>query len=386
MVATEWVDLLAEPLLHNPHLCVQVAESPLVCWRLVLVRVTKIGDTLDYDLGGWVDPQALGRRMGLSTLTTPRRLLQEMEAALPPMAWFFLEWVLRKGAPHPPLTPGLPDLSISPLPREPSRPPPPRTLSWLHAMQPVRFRTASRDQLCVPVLHMPHYPTLGFCPDTKGQDLLPAVEGGEPQWASLKSSLVPRLAGNISWWLLHGAMSTGMYLVRFTSVPKTCPFRGVRETLAHAVPQCASPQSLIQLLQSLLFRVCLRFSLRLFIYAHLSLGPTKSQDHLVNLLLAMAKVAIRNTRERRLAVGGFATVEPVFVRLSVHVSGQSSSGQRLAALSTPSQSSGRCPGVSAGHPLLGPSSWPFDPHARSHYCLGGVPPRDSSLPARLSDH
>ncbi|KAG6932932.1 hypothetical protein G0U57_020342, partial [Chelydra serpentina] len=115
--------------LHNPHLHVQVAESPLVCRRLVLAGVTKIGDLLDYDLGGCVDPQELGRHMGLFTLTTPRHILQEVEAALSPAARFFLEWVLREGASHPSLTPGPPDLSIGPLPREPSRPPPPHTSS-----------------------------------------------------------------------------------------------------------------------------------------------------------------------------------------------------------------------------------------------------------------
>ncbi|CAM5096554.1 unnamed protein product, partial [Natator depressus] len=41
MVATEEADLLAEPLLHNPQLRVQVAESPSVHQRLVLAEVTR---------------------------------------------------------------------------------------------------------------------------------------------------------------------------------------------------------------------------------------------------------------------------------------------------------------------------------------------------------
>ncbi|KAG6925877.1 hypothetical protein G0U57_013134, partial [Chelydra serpentina] len=105
---------------------------------------------------GWVDPQALGRRMGLSTLITPRRVLQEVEAALSPAARSFLERVLREGAPRPSLTPGPPDLSIGPLPREPSRPPPPHTSSRLRIMQPVRFQTAARDHLYALVLHTLH--------------------------------------------------------------------------------------------------------------------------------------------------------------------------------------------------------------------------------------
>ncbi|KAG6930726.1 hypothetical protein G0U57_003020, partial [Chelydra serpentina] len=152
----------------------------------------------------------------LSTLITPRRVLQEVEAALSPAARSFLERVLREGAPRPSLTPGPPDLSIGPLPREPSRPPPPHTSSRLRTMQPVRFQTAPRDHLYALVLHTLHFPTLISRPDTKWRDLLPTVEGGGPRWASLYSTLVPRPAGDISWRLLHGAVSTGMYLARFT--------------------------------------------------------------------------------------------------------------------------------------------------------------------------
>ncbi|KAG6925441.1 hypothetical protein G0U57_014491 [Chelydra serpentina] len=43
-----------------------------------------------------------------------------------------------------------------------------------------------------------------------------------------------------------------------------------------------------------------------------NLRPTKSRDHLVNLLLATAKVAIWNTREERLAGGGACNCGAVF--------------------------------------------------------------------------
>ncbi|CAM5074043.1 unnamed protein product, partial [Natator depressus] len=70
-------DLLTEPLLHNPQLRVQAAESRTVRQRLVLAGVTRVGDLLDYDRGDWLDPLTLARRMGLSSLRTPRRVLQE---------------------------------------------------------------------------------------------------------------------------------------------------------------------------------------------------------------------------------------------------------------------------------------------------------------------
>ncbi|CAM5096016.1 unnamed protein product [Natator depressus] len=112
MAATVGADLLTEPLLHNPQLRVQVAESRSVRQSLVLAEVTRVGDLLDYDRGDWLDPLTLARRMGLSSPRTPRHVLQELKAALMPAARAYLNRALREGAPRPPSTPGLPDLSI----------------------------------------------------------------------------------------------------------------------------------------------------------------------------------------------------------------------------------------------------------------------------------
>ncbi|CAM4465612.1 unnamed protein product [Lepidochelys kempii] len=147
MAATEGADLLAEPLLHNPQLCVQVAESCSVRQSLILAEVTRVGDLLDYDRGDWLDPLTLARRMGLSRPRTPRRILQEVKASLLPAARAYLDWVLLEGMPHSPSTPGPPDHLIGPLPRRPNRPPHPFTASRLHELQPVCFQTVPRKHL-----------------------------------------------------------------------------------------------------------------------------------------------------------------------------------------------------------------------------------------------
>ncbi|CAM4376692.1 unnamed protein product, partial [Caretta caretta] len=115
MAATVGADLLTEPLLHNPQLCVQVAESRSVRQRLVLAEVTRVGDLLDYDWGDWLDSMMLAQHMGLSRPRIPRRVLQEVKAALPPAARVYFDWVLHEGMPHPPSTPDLLDLLIGPL-------------------------------------------------------------------------------------------------------------------------------------------------------------------------------------------------------------------------------------------------------------------------------
>ncbi|CAM5085202.1 unnamed protein product, partial [Natator depressus] len=197
----------AEPLLHNPQLRVQVAESRSVRQRLVLAEVTKVGDLLDYDRRDCLDPLTLARRMGISSPRTPRRVLQEVKAALTPAARAYVNRALREGAPRPSSTPGPPDLSIGPLPCRSRQTPHPFTASRLHELQPVSFQLASRKYLYTLTLHTLHAHTLVSRPDTKWRDLLPPLEGEQPRWASLYSTLVPRPVGDISWRLLHGAVA-----------------------------------------------------------------------------------------------------------------------------------------------------------------------------------
>ncbi|CAM5090850.1 unnamed protein product [Eretmochelys imbricata] len=129
VAATMGADLLMEPLLHNPQLRVQVAESHSVHQRLVLAEVTRVGDLLDYDRRDWLDPLTLARRMGLSSPHTPRRVLQEVKGALTPAAPAYVNQALREGAPHPSSTPGPPYLSTGPLPCRSQQTPHPFTAS-----------------------------------------------------------------------------------------------------------------------------------------------------------------------------------------------------------------------------------------------------------------
>ncbi|CAM5141221.1 unnamed protein product [Natator depressus] len=141
----------------------QVAESRSVSQSLILAEVTRVGDLLDYDWGDWLDPLMLARRMGLSRPCTPRRVLQEVKAALPPTARAYLDRVLLKGTPRPPSTPGPPDLLIGPLPRRPNRPSHPFTASRLHELQPVYFQTVPRKHLYTLVPFTPFMPS-PYCP------------------------------------------------------------------------------------------------------------------------------------------------------------------------------------------------------------------------------
>ncbi|CAM4414689.1 unnamed protein product [Caretta caretta] len=90
----------------------------------------------------------------------------------------------------------------------------------------------------------------------------------------------------------------------------------MRETLAHVYLECARLQPLFPLLLDIMLYFWLHFSPHLFIYALPIHGLTKSQDLLVNILLALAKMTINKTRERRLANGGFLRLWGLFSLLS----------------------------------------------------------------------
>ncbi|CAM5088388.1 unnamed protein product [Eretmochelys imbricata] len=159
VVATVGADLLTEPLLHNPQLRVQAAESRSVRQSLGLVEVTRVGDLLDYDWGDWLDPLTLDQCMGLTRPHTPPHT-QEVKAAWTPAARAYLNRDLREGAPCPPSTPGPPDLSIGPLPRRSQQTPHSFTASRLHELQPVSFQIAPRKYLYTLMLHTLHAHTL----------------------------------------------------------------------------------------------------------------------------------------------------------------------------------------------------------------------------------
>lgn len=102
IVAAAGEDLIAEFLLHNPHLRVQVVESPLLHRRMVLAGASESGG-----LGGTHSAQPAN---GAAHPMCP--------CHVPPVSCAFLERVLQD-APLTPLNPSALELIIEPLPHEP---------------------------------------------------------------------------------------------------------------------------------------------------------------------------------------------------------------------------------------------------------------------------
>lgn len=92
-------------------------------------------------------------------------------------------------------------------------------LSSLENTQLVHLTTAHHCQLYTVIHRTCHHTALMSRPDTKRRDTLSEGEADEPRWQSLYSTLIPCTTGDLGWWLLHRAISMGMYLVWFKTAP-----------------------------------------------------------------------------------------------------------------------------------------------------------------------
>ncbi|MGH0115687.1 UNVERIFIED_CONTAM: hypothetical protein FKN15_038010 [Acipenser sinensis] len=149
-------------------------------------------------------------------------------------------------------------------------------------------------------LHTLHFLALVSRRDTAWRETLRPPEGVGPQWEALYSPLVSRGAGDLGWRVLHGALASGEILRHFTDSDAACPFCGLSESVAHIYFLCARLRPFFLLLKNLLLQFWLHFSPTLLIFGHPVHGSTKKRDLLVNLLLALARLAIYKTRKRKM--------------------------------------------------------------------------------------
>lgn len=107
-------------------------------------------------------------------------------------------------------------------------------------------------------------------------------------------------AGNIGWWLLHGAVSTGAWVLGFTETTDTCTFSGKRENLVLNYVQCASLHPLFHLLQHFLLRFRLHLFLALVPLLTSHLWPHKIQRLPQQPPPSIKPVAIHQPRRKKL--------------------------------------------------------------------------------------
>ena len=109
--------------------------------------------------------------------------------------------------------------------------------------------------------------------------------------------------------MLHGAVVCNKLLSRFTGSSAACIFCGEEETVFHVYMECVRLLPLYQYLKGLFLKFWLHFSPTILVFGHKA-GSGESRvwggDLPVGLLLGLAKMAIRGSRQR--AVDGQARV------------------------------------------------------------------------------
>ena len=160
------------------------------------------------------------------------------------------------------------------------QPPPAHKIGWPPGAAKMSFRGLSRKNIYLLVMRSLQDTTLATRRDTPWREILPLTFQSHPCWGSLYLHPTPRTMADLSWRLLHGALSSGAMMQHFTNIPEECCFCGERETAFHMYLQCRHLQPIFLLTENLLLRLWLHFSPTLFIVGH----PVKKQaSHEISL-------------------------------------------------------------------------------------------------------
>ena len=284
--------LLGNPLLHQCHF------TWLTRRRAADAGVTRIGDVLGGGGVGWMTPHELAERAGVDVRRAAEAIQDLRTVVLGPAATNCLEVAQLCGGLPSRLTPDRTEFHIGPKPAPPPPGQVPHNLSRLAGMPSVPFKTARRDFLYGLLLHTLHFRFLARRPDSRWRALLPPGGGG-PQWRSFYGGISPQYLGDLGWRLVHAAVPYNRRLSWFTDSQATCHFCNLEESVDHVYLDCFRLHSLFCYLKNLLLKFCLHFSPTLLIHGHpVRRGAGRAEDHLVNLLLDLARYAINRSRQR----------------------------------------------------------------------------------------
>lgn len=124
-----------------------------------------------------------------------------------------------------------------------------------------------------------------------------------------------RAEGDISCWLLPRTVSMGMYLMWFMASLHICFSGATRRPWGTFMEGVQPLQPLFRLFQNLLLKFQLHFPSHLLLHAFPIHGLTKSQDHLINLLLALANMASMQVDKGEAGWGGIGDCGAYFQSL-----------------------------------------------------------------------
>jgi len=293
-------EMFEEPLFFNPLLQGPTLASFSLRKKLLTGNISMVGDLLNDRKRGLLLPEELAAKMGLRTIRIPSRILQEVKMSLPPDCLAYLENPNDGEATLQISINNFVDFKIGPRNRELPQTPPSHNMGRPSGAAKMSFCGLSRKNMYLLVIHSLHYIALVTRWDTPWREILPHPIPSRPCWGSLYLYPTPRTMADLSWRLLHGALSSGAMMRHFTNIPEECCFCGERETIFHMYLQCRNLQPIFLLIKNLLLRFWLHFSPTLFIIGHPVKEQSKSRDLLVNFILTCAKMAIYKTRKAKI--------------------------------------------------------------------------------------
>ena len=126
------------------------------------------------------------------------------------------------------------------------------------------------------------------------------ANGPGPQWRILYKPPLKKRTSDLQWRILHGAVASNAFIsVLNPSVPNTCPFCCLRETIYHVFTECKRLMSFFTLLTSVFSFFDVVFTERVFIMGAAYKKEEKEKCQLLHFLSGEAKMAIYISRKNR---------------------------------------------------------------------------------------
>lgn len=152
--------------------------------------------------------------------------------------------------------------------------------------------------------------------DTPWRTILHLKEDTKPEWRILYKSPLTKKVGDLQWRILHGAIAVNAFIsVLNSDITHGCPFCSQRETVFHAFMHCFRLTPLFNVLQNLFLSFEESFSLETFICGFKYTRRHRFRCQLLNFVLGQAKMAIYDTRKKKIEQDTNCVLDIVFFNL-----------------------------------------------------------------------
>lgn len=297
MVPRRWVQ--EEPLFYNQLIPATTTFSNAIQDCFKRAGLSKLGNLWGPE--GWRTAQSVTEQIGFHSVRSVQKVLDGIKGALP--AAVREQFENRSIAEEDPETLRFPGLRVTAAVGDWQE----EEDSLLSFKTPklAYFESVGKKQLYAVCVKISHLNELQNVKKSKWHGLLGGEGPSNGVWRCLYKYPLPKRSGDLQWRIVHGAISTNIYLAHLDPErSRECPFCPEIETLAHIFLQCPRLEDLFSVVRELCERLGLVFSSELFVFGPGYMYKKRWKFCLTNFILGQAKLAIWLTRRNKTKLSG----------------------------------------------------------------------------------